>query len=279
METLPAVTALRKTPLHAIHRAAGARMTDFGGWDMPVEYSGIIAEHTAVRTGVGLFDVSHMGEIEIRGPQALDFVNYVTSNDASRLVDGQVQYSGLLYPNGTFVDDILVHRLGQNDFFLCVNASNQEKDFEWITSRNRFDAQAELTSEHYAQLAIQGPQALATLSKLTDAQLDSIAYYHFTRGEVLEVEALIARTGYTGEDGCEIYVPPEDGPPALGGPCSMRVPSSESFRAVSGLATRCASKRPCRSTGTRSTTPLRLTKRDWGGSLNLTKATSSDARR
>ena len=212
METLPAVTALRKTPLHAIHLAAGARMTDFGGWDMPVEYSGIIAEHMAVRTGVGLFDVSHMGEIEIRGPQALDFVNYVTSNDVSRLVDGQVQYSGLLYPNGTFVDDILVHRLGRNDLFLCVNASNQEKDFEWIISRNRFDAQAELTSEHYAQLAIQGPQALATLSKLTDAQLDSIAYYHFTRGEVLGVEALIARTGYTGEDGCEIYVPPEDGP-------------------------------------------------------------------
>ena len=212
METSPAVTTLRKTPLHAVHLAAGARMTDFGGWDMPVEYSGIIAEHMAVRTGVGLFDVSHMGEIEIRGPQALDFVDYVTSNDASRLVDGQVQYSGLLYPNGTFVDDILVHRLGRNDFFLCVNASNQEKDFDWVASRNRFDAKAELTSERYVQLAIQGPQALATLAKLTDVQLDSIGYYHFSRGKVLGAEALIARTGYTGEDGVEIYVPPDDGP-------------------------------------------------------------------
>ena len=187
-------------------------MTDFGGWDMPVEYSGIIAEHMAVRTAVGLFDVSHMGEIEIRGPQALEFVNYITSNDASCLVDGQVHYSGLLYPNGTFVDDILVHRLGPNDFFLCVNASNQEKDFEWIASKNRFAAEAELTSERYAQLAIQGPRALQTLAKLTDGPLDAIRYYHFTRGAVGGAEALIARTGYTGEDGFEIYVPPEDGP-------------------------------------------------------------------
>ena len=187
-------------------------MTDFGGWDMPVEYSGIIAEHMAVRTAVGLFDVSHMGEIEIRGPQALEFVNHVTSNDVSRLVDGQVQYSGLLYPNGTFVDDILVHRMGANDFFLCVNASNQEKDFEWIASKNRFEAEAELTSERYVQLAIQGPRAVSTLAKLTDVSLDPIGYYHFTRGEVGGTEALITRTGYTGEDGFEIYVPPEDGP-------------------------------------------------------------------
>ncbi len=187
-------------------------MTDFGGWDMPVEYSGIIAEHMAVRTAVGLFDVSHMGEIEIRGPQALEFVNHVTSNDVSRLVDGQVHYSGLLYPNGTFVDDILVHRMGANDFFLCVNASNQEKDFEWIASKNRFDAEAELTSKRYVQLAIQGPRAVSTLAKLTDVWLDPIGYYHFTRGEVGATEALITRTGYTGEDGFEIYVPPEGGP-------------------------------------------------------------------
>ena len=212
METPPAVTALQKTPLHALHLASGARMTDFGGWDMPVEYSGIIAEHRAVRTAVGLFDVSHMGEIEIRGPEALEFVNYVTSNDASQLVDGQVQYSGLLYPNGTFVDDILVHRIGASEFFLCVNASNQEKDFEWIASKNRFAAEVELTSERYAQLAIQGPGAVSTLAKLTDLSLEPIGYYHFTRGAVGGAEALIARTGYTGEDGFEIYVPPEDGP-------------------------------------------------------------------
>ena len=212
METPPAVTALKKTPLHAVHLASGARMTDFGGWDMPVEYSGIIAEHMAVRTAVGLFDVSHMGEIEIRGPQALDFANYLTSNDAAGLVDGQAHYAALLYPNGTFVDDILVHRIGANDFFLCVNASNQEKDFEWIASKNRFDAAAELTSERYVQLAIQGPRAAPTLAKLTDAKLDAIGYYRFTRGEVLGAEVLIARTGYTGEDGFEVYGTPQDGP-------------------------------------------------------------------
>ncbi len=212
MDTPPAVSALEKTPLHAVHLASGARMTDFGGWDMPLEYSGIIAEHRVVRTAVGLFDVSHMGEIEIRGPQALEFVNHVTSNDASRLVDGQAHYSGLLYPNGTFVDDILVHRMGANEFFLCVNASNQEKDFEWIASKNRFDAEVELTSERYVQLAIQGPLAVSTLAKLTDVSLDPIGYYHFTRGGVGGAEALIARTGYTGEDGFEIYVPPREGP-------------------------------------------------------------------
>ena len=187
-------------------------MTDFGGWEMPVAYSSISAEHRAVRTAVGLFDVSHMGEIEIGGSEALDCVNYVTSNDARRLVNGQAHYSALLYPNGAFVDDILVHRRAANDFFLCVNASNQEKDFEWIASRNRFDAEVRLTSERYVQLAIQGPRALPTLIKLTDLQLDSIGYYHFTQGEVLGAEALIARTGYTGEDGFEIYVPPREGP-------------------------------------------------------------------
>lgn len=186
-------------------------MVDFGGWDMPVEYSGIIAEHMAVRTAVGLFDVSHMGEIEIRGPQALELLEYVTPNAVSRLTDGQAQYSALLYPKATFVDDILIHRLTPDHYLLCVNASNQEKDYEWIVSQNRFDAEAEFASAKYVQLAIQGPRAAATLAKLTATDVASIKSYWFTRGEVLGAPAIIARTGYTGEDGYEIYVPPEAG--------------------------------------------------------------------
>ena len=211
METTSTVETLKKTPLNAVHRAAGARMVDFGGWDMPVEYSGIIAEHMAVRTAAGLFDVSHMGEIEVRGPRALDLVNYVTSNNAAALADGQAQYSGLLYPNGGFVDDILVHRIESGHYFLCVNASNQNKDFEWIVSQNSFDAEVEFAGPNYVQLAIQGPKALETLSKLTATNLGEMRYYWFARGEVLGARAIIARTGYTGEDGFEIYIPPEKG--------------------------------------------------------------------
>ncbi len=185
-------------------------MVDFGGWDMPVEYSGIIDEHMAVRTRAGLFDVSHMGEIEVRGPQALQLVDFVTPNAASQLQDNQAQYSALLYPQGTFVDDVLVHRMAADHYFLCVNASNQRKDFEWMVSNNRFDAKIDYASEKYAQLAVQGPQALATLQKLTSTDLTAIRYYWFTRGKVSGVPAIIARTGYTGEDGFETYVPPEE---------------------------------------------------------------------
>jgi aminomethyltransferase len=208
MESPGASRALEKTPLHAVHRRLGAKMVDFGGWDMPVEYSGIIDEHLAVRTRVGVFDVSHMGEVEIRGPQALQLVEWVTPNQASRLQEGQAQYSALLYPKGGFVDDILVHRFGPNHFFLCVNASNQRKDYEWIAANNRFDAEVEYASERYAQLAVQGPQALATVQKLTSTDLAKIKYYWFTRGEVRGAPAILARTGYTGEDGVEIYVAP-----------------------------------------------------------------------
>ena len=202
---------LEKTPLNDAHRKLGARMVDFGGWDMPVEYSGIIAEHLAVRRAVGVFDVSHMGELEVRGPQALALVDLVTSNAAARLADGQAQYSGLLYPNGGFVDDILVHRFASDHFFLCVNASNQRKDYEWIAEQNRLDAEVEFASKKYVQIAIQGPRALATLGRLTETDLSSIRYYWFTRGEVSGAPAIIARTGYTGEDGFEIYVAPEEG--------------------------------------------------------------------
>ncbi|HUG82703.1 MAG TPA: glycine cleavage system aminomethyltransferase GcvT [Bryobacterales bacterium] len=211
MASLTAPEPLQKTPLNAVHRALGARMVDFGGWDMPVEYSGIIDEHLAVRNAVGLFDVSHMGEIELRGPQAFHLVDGLTPNAVARLEDGQAHYSALLYPNGTFVDDILVHRMGPEHYFLCVNASNQRKDFEWIESQNHFDAEVEFASEKYVQLAIQGPRAIETLGKLTTTDLAAIGYYWFERGQALDVPAIIARTGYTGEDGFEIYVAPEQG--------------------------------------------------------------------
>lgn len=203
--------ALKATPLNSIHRRLGARMVDFGGWDMPVQYTGIIEEHHAVRRAVGLFDVSHMGEIEVRGPEAFHLVDYVTTNAVSRLPLGRAHYSALLYPHGGFVDDILVHKVADDSYFLCVNASNQEKDFEHIRDANRFDAVVDFASDRYVQLAIQGPRALATLQKLTPAKLDEIKYYAFVDDTVHGIPARIARTGYTGEDGFEIYVAPDQG--------------------------------------------------------------------
>src|ERR1017187_4899984 len=171
---MPAAPALRVTPLNSVHRALGARMVDFGGWDMPVQYSGIIDEHNAVRHAVGVFDVSHMGEIEIRGPEAARLTDFVTTNAVHKLKPGQAHYSGLLYGHGGFVDDILVHKVADDHFFLCGNAGNQEKDFENIRAQNHFDAQVEFSSDRYSQLAIQGPKAQATLQKLTPVDLGSI---------------------------------------------------------------------------------------------------------
>lgn len=202
--------ALRQTPLNAVHRRAGAKMVDFGGWDMPIQYTSIIDEHHAVRQRVGLFDVSHMGEIEVRGPEALNLVNYVTTNNAAKLKIGQAQYSGLLYEHGGFVDDILVHKVEDDHFFLCVNASNQEKDYDHISTLNRHKANVEYASERYAQIAVQGPRALETLQPLTPIDLSGIKYYHFDDGEVAGVPARIARTGYTGEDGFEVYIAPDE---------------------------------------------------------------------
>jgi aminomethyltransferase len=187
-------------------------MVDFGGWDMPVQYSGIIEEHLAVRRAVGLFDVSHMGEIEIRGPEARRLADYVTTNAVSKLQTGQAQYSALLYEHGGFVDDILVHRVADDHYFLCVNAANQEKDFEHIRALNRWDAEVESAGDRYAQLAVQGPKALPTLQKLTTANLAAMRSYHFADGEVDGAPARIARTGYTGEDGFELYLAPADAP-------------------------------------------------------------------
>ena len=214
--TSPANPALRKTPLNALHRRLGAKMVNFGGWDMPVEYpssGGLMAEHKAVRGGVGLFDVSHMGDIRIHSAKkpggALEAVQYITMNDASNLAVGQAQYSAMLYPEGTFVDDVIVHRLGEDDYLLVINAGTREKDVNWGREKTRnFDCRVEDLSDAYTQLAIQGPRAVDVLGKLTDAPLDSIKSYWFTHGTVCGLpNTLIARTGYTGEDGFEIYIP------------------------------------------------------------------------
>ena len=201
---------LKKTPLNARHRALGARMVEFGGWDMPVEYSGLAAEHMAVRTRAGLFDVSHMGEIEIAGRDALSAVQRITSNDASRLSRNQAHYSALTTPHGTFVDDVLTYRLGDEHFMLVVNASNIIKDFTWISEQiaGLGDVVAVNTSSRYALLAIQGPAAREILQPLTGVNLADIKYYWFTTGEIAGVAGTISRTGYTGEDGFEVFVPP-----------------------------------------------------------------------
>jgi aminomethyltransferase len=206
----PASSTLKKTPLNGRHRALGARMVEFGGWDMPVEYSGIVDEHLAVRSRAGLFDVSHMGEIEIAGSDALKAVQQITSNDAGRLARNQAQYSALTTTEGTFVDDVLTSRLADDHFMMVVNASNIIKDFNWITQQiaGVGDAVAVNTSSRYALVALQGPVARDVLQPLTGVNLSEIKYYWFTTGEVAGVRATISRTGYTGEDGFEVFVPP-----------------------------------------------------------------------
>jgi aminomethyltransferase len=212
----PHKSELRKTPLNALHRRLGAKMVNFGGWDMPVEYpssGGLIAEHKAVRGSVGVFDVSHMGDIRIRSGAklggALAAVQHISMNDASKLAVGQAHYSAMLYPEGTFVDDVIVHRMGEDDFLLVINAGTREKDISWVRENTKsFDCVVEELSDAYTQLAIQGPQAIAVMKKLTDANLDGVKNYWFTHGTVCGLKnTLIARTGYTGEDGFEIYAP------------------------------------------------------------------------
>jgi aminomethyltransferase len=207
--TTPATAALRKTALNSMHRRLDAKMVNFGGWDMPLEYSGILAEHEAVRTRAGLFDVSHMGEIEVRGAGALGLVQLVSCNNAAKLSVGQAHYSGLMTSRGTFVDDLLVHKISDTHYLLCVNAANQDLDYEHIIAHNTFDAQAENAGPRYSQLAIQGPRAKDIVQRLTPVALDSIHYYHFAFGKVGGIDCLIARTGYTGEDGFELYFAPE----------------------------------------------------------------------
>ena len=244
MSVVQTTPIVRKTALNAVHRQMGAKMVEFNGWDMPVEYPasigcGIVAEHMAVRTGVGIFDVSHMGDIRLAGPEALAAVQHISMNDASRLAIGQAQYSALLYPQGTFVDDVIVHRLGEDEYLLVINAGTREKDFNWVRDNTRqFDCVVENLSDDFTQIAIQGPRAIDLLEKLHESAIDvpirdpninapfqklqiqadfsSVKFYWFTRGSMLsmtgnvrryEQNILIARTGYTAEDGFEIYVP------------------------------------------------------------------------
>lgn len=211
---------VRKTALNAVHRQMGAKMVDFNGWDMPVEYpapAGLINEHLAVRNSVGIFDVSHMGDISLRGPEALRAVQHICMNDASKLQIGQCQYSAMLYPQGTFVDDVIVHRLGEDHYLLVINAGTREKDFNWVHNNTRnFNCEVKDLSDNYTQIAIQGPNGAKVLQKLTDADLSQVKFYWLTHGTVCGLpNTMIARTGYTAEDGFEIYVPADEATSAM----------------------------------------------------------------
>jgi len=202
---------VKKTPLNQVHRDLGARMVDFGGWDMPVQYAGVIEEHLAVRQAAGLFDVSHMGEIEVTGANALAYIQWLTVNDASKLVDGQVQYSALCYPEGGVVDDVTLYRFSATRFLFCVNAANIDKDFAWmqkvLDDAGMVDVSLQNRSDEFAQIALQGPNAQAILAGLTALPVAELVYYHFCEGEVAGVPMIVSRTGYTGEDGFELYLP------------------------------------------------------------------------
>jgi len=200
---------VKKTPLNEEHRNLGAKMVDFGGWDMPVQYSGVLEEHLAVRKHVGLFDVSHMGEFTVKGPDALAFVQHVTCNDVAKLAHKQIHYSAYTYPEGTIVDDLLVYRQDDNEFFLVVNAANIEKDFDWITSQSGgFDVELKNVSDSYAQLAVQGPEAVKIIETLFGKVAPEMKYYWFDYVTYEGSPCILSRTGYTGEDGFEVYCPP-----------------------------------------------------------------------
>jgi aminomethyltransferase len=199
---------LRKTPFNAAHRTLGGRMVPFCGWDMPVQFKGLIDEHMAVRTAAGLFDVSHMGEIIVSGADAQDLLQRVTSNNVAKLEPGRIHYTGLLYPNGTFVDDLLIYCYSNTHYFVVANAANVDKDFAFMRQHMRGSVTVENHSDKWAQLALQGPKAETILQKLTKVNLAEIKYYWFTEGNVAGVDGIISRTGYTGEDGFEFYMPP-----------------------------------------------------------------------
>ena len=205
---------IKRTPLYECHLESSGRMVPFAGWEMPVQYSGVMEEHRAVRSSVGLFDVSHMGEIEVIGRRALEFIQYVTCNDASKLVAGRAQYTGLMTPRGTFVDDLLVHKIDDDRYLLVVNAANKDKDYAYLCAQVAAFEHADVTdrSADFAQIAVQGPRALDVLQRLTAVELPAIRYYRFVEGAVNGSPAIVARTGYTGEDGFEVYLAPEAAP-------------------------------------------------------------------
>jgi aminomethyltransferase len=204
---------MKRTRFNELHKRLGGKMIEFVGWEMPVEYSGIIPEHMAVRTKAGLFDVSHMGEVLITGKDALAYVQWLTPNDAARLAPGQVQYTALMTPESTFVDDMLVYCMGPEEYFLVVNAANDDKDFAWIAGHTKgFEVKIEHQSDVYSQLALQGPQAETILRPLTEIDLAGMKSFHWAKGRVAGKTCLVSRTGYTGEDGFEIYTTdPEPG--------------------------------------------------------------------
>ncbi len=204
--------SLKRTPLNAVHLEAGGKMVGFAGWEMPVQYDGVIEEHLAVRSRVGLFDVSHMGEIEVRGPKALDSLQRLTCNDVSRLAAGRAQYSALTTEKGTIIDDVIVYRRAEDLFLVVVNAANEEKDFAWVAANMIPGAEAANTSSEYAQIAIQGPDAFTILTGLAEADLEPIRPFAFVEAPVAGIRCIIARTGYTGEDGFELYCSPGPAP-------------------------------------------------------------------
>jgi aminomethyltransferase len=209
----PSDQPLKKTPLNDLEKNLGGKMVDFGGWELPVQFSGILDEHEAVRTKVGIFDVSHMGEVIVKGADSLSLLQKMTCNDVSKLSDGRAHYNGLLYPTGGFVDDILIYRNAADDYFVVVNASNSDKDFEWMRDNAEgMDVEVANVSADYAQLAIQGPDAEKLLQNMTHTPLADIKYYRFAKGAVEGVPAIISRTGYTGEDGFELYIAPGEAP-------------------------------------------------------------------
>jgi aminomethyltransferase len=244
--------AVGKTPLYDCHLEAEARMVDFAGWRMPVQYAGVIDEHRAVRTAAGLFDVSHMGEIRVAGPGAEAALQRLTPNNVARLRPGRIHYSALLTERGTYIDDLLVYRLADEEFLLVVNAANSARDLEWVRTHGGEDAEVEDVSDRYALLALQGPRAEEILTGLTEAELGEIGYYGFARAAVAGQPALVSRTGYTGEDG---------------------------FEPVWARAIRCGWRRQWRSTATSLTTPRPRSRRRWGGRSSGRRATSSAARR
>ena len=255
----PSVTVFRRamseiqvTPLNAFHRRHGGRMVDFAGWDMPVQYKSILEEHKAVRQRAGLFDVSHMGEAEVKGPEALKFLQHLVSNDCSKLFPGRVLYTVMCYPHGGVVDDLLVYMRGTDDYFLCINAGNIAKDIAWMQEQAKgFNCTVIDRSKDYGQLAIQGPKAVEIVQALTKSTLADIKYYHFADSEVAGVPCIISRTGYTGEDGVELYCAAADteklAEAILGGGCAAR---SRTHRAWV-RAIRCAWRRDFRSMVTR----------------------------